>query len=205
MKKTKLFAMMACMTMLAAACGKDDDSKPSQPEYVSPIKVISTFDDLNSYLGRTDIDNLKYDFNTDNYLLNEKSNGFVAKKNYDTDSTNFSTSYSFEITQGVITSATFSYGSSDLHISDLMRNVVLERLYEEKTFSADNTMVGYNGYVKNGDSDQLPIASREEFIAWFNSDVILEDVKGESTCTYENYETLVSAYLRDCTIGITRK
>lgn len=205
MRKINFFSIMACLLMLTAACNKDKDSEPDRTPSISIVHFskIASFADLNSFIGRTDIAALKSDFSTDDYWVRDKTNGFSAEKHYETSTTTQNTSYNFEVSQGVITSANFHYGESFFPLESL-KVFVSERINEEINYSSGKTMESYSGHIING-TDTLTFQSRDEFNAWLSSAVLAENIKGDSECTYDNYITKVDIYYNDCGITITRR
>ena len=200
MRKIKVFALIASLVMLATACDKDDNdnSARSGSGFINPYKEIATFADLDSLLGRTDIDAMRTDFAYAGYDVDFRANGLTAIKRNDT----YSTAYSFEVNQGKITKAKFTYGERDLNASGRLKSSVLEKINDEMVFSSGKEQQSYHGHVHNGDSDQHSFSSVDEFVTWFTDAVLNDHVEGESTRTFDTYKTSVDIYPDDWGISI---
>lgn len=200
MKRICLLASMAVLLTLAVACNKENNDNTTGDS--GAIKEIATFTDLNAYIGRSDLNAIKTEFRNAGYALTEREDDFAAQKR---DLTTGS-QYHFEIEQGMITSAGFMHGEEGMRASGKLKSAILEKVNEEKTFSAGRTLKSYRAYVHNGsDAEQYSFTSRDEFVAWLTSAVLNEDVEGESKCTYETYKTVVIIYPDRWVITISLK
>lgn len=174
--------------MLFVACSKDDKTENSGG--TGNIESVATFTGLKSFIGRTDIDAVKTAFRNAGYALEERGGKFSAEKR---DLTTMH-GYEFETENGMIVQAAYYYREEGLRTSGKLKSAVLEKINEEKTFSAGNTLKSYKGFVYNGESDQHSFSSREEFVAWFSAASLSNEVEGESECTYGTYGTSVDIY-----------
>lgn len=196
MKRISLFATVVCLSLLFMACSKDDKTETTSGS--STIKEIATFTDLNAYIGRSDIEAMKEEFRSAGFVIDDgHEEGFDAiKRNLTTEM-----SYFFNVSQGMISVAGFMYGEEGLRTSGKLKSAVLEKINEEKNFSAGRTLKSYRAYVHNGsDAEQYSFDSRDEFVSWLTGAVLNEDVEGESRCTYETYRTTVDIYPDDWAI-----
>ena len=189
MKRISLFAaVVICLSMLFVACSKDDKTENSGG--TGNIESVATFTGLNSFIGRTDIDAVKTAFRNAGYALEERGGKFSAEKR---DLTTMH-SYQLETENGMIVHAVFEYGEDGLTSSGRLKSIVLDKINEERYFSAGNTLKSYHAMVYNGASDQHSFSTCDEFVAWLNANVLSSEAEGESECTYNTYGTSVDIY-----------
>lgn len=205
MKTIKFFTLMLCIAAmgLATACSKDDNKDSGNSGNTGTIKDVATFNDLNTFIGRTDLDALKTELRDAGYALggNAKDKYIEAEKRTLTTST----SYRFTVEDGMVIGAEFMYGEDGLRTSGKLKTVVLEKINEEKTFSAGKTLKRYKGFVYNGEGDQHSFTSREEFVSWFTNATLSSQIEGESECEYQTYGTSVDIYPDDWAISVELK
>lgn len=204
MKTIKFFTLMLCIAAmgLATACSKDDNKDSGNSGNTGTIKEVATFTDLNTFIGRTDLDALKTELRDAGYALTtDDGKHLEAEKR----STEKSTAYVFEIESGMVVSAGFFYGEEGMRSSGKLKTAVLEKINEEKNFSAGKELQHYHGFVYNGSGDQHSFTSRDEFVAWFSNATLSSDVEGESDCEYQTYSTTVDIFPNSYGITIDLK
>ena len=192
MKNMRFIATLMCLVLLAAACGKDDDSTSNSNNAGGSASVneMATFSYLSTFIGRSDIEAVKTQFRDAGYVIEEDGESFDAQKITLTTTVN----YRFGVGNSVITRACFWYGEDGLRTSGGLRSAVLQKIEEEKLFSANRTMESYHGYIYNGDSDQHSFTSREDFVDWFSTAELTNHLEGGSDCTYGTYMTTVDIF-----------
>jgi len=170
--------LFATMTMGLASCGKDDSGGDVG-------SGLPTFTTLYSYIGRTDIENIKSEFSSKGYDIRMEENDLLAEK----EDVDF---WEFEIDGGKVTGVSYDFEERNGKTKELL----ISKLNEEKQFRSQSSLTRYSGgyYLRNGGEtdyfqSETDFQSKDELIAALQTLSLSSVDEGWSSSNYSDVET----------------
>ena len=172
------------MVLGMVSCGKDDNS--------STVDGLPTFTTLYSYIGRSDIENIKSEFTRKGYDVNmeysvdmegnyiEGDIWIVAEKE-DVDG------WDLDIEGGKVISVRYSY-------QEKVKELLISKLNEEKQFRNQSTLTEYRGgilfeYQYYSNLESTDYLNKDELIAALQNISLTSVVEGYSDSYYPDIKT----------------
>ena len=164
--------LFATMTMGLASCGKDDSGGDVG-------SGLPTFTTLYSYIGRTDIENVKSEFSSKGYDISMEGNDYLLADKEDFDF------WEFKIDGGKVTGVSYYFEERNGKTKELL----ISKLNEEKQFRSQSTLTRYSGYYLRNDVE-TEFQSKDELIAALQTLSLSTVDEGWSYSTYSDVKTL---------------
>ena len=178
MRKANMMVLLfATMTMGLASCGKDDSGGDVGGG-------LPTFTTLYSYIGRTDIENIKSEFSSKGYDISMEGNDLLAEK----EDFDF---WEFEIDGGKVSGVSYSFEEHNGKTKELL----ISKLNEEKQFRSQSSLTNYSGgYLPNGGEtdyfqSETYFQSKDELIAALQTLSLSSVNEGWSNSNYSDIVT----------------